>query len=605
MSDILDAALEYAQNGFAVIPVRQSDKSPYNLHGVSEASKDPEQIRQWWEMYPTANVAIAMGRVSGNIVTIDVDIKPDEGKHGDVELKKWEAQHGNFPNTVIQVTGSGGLHYIFHMDGIEKYKNTVDAIPAIDVRGDGAYIVVSPSVYADGRTYRWYNDVSILDDEIADANKSVIDLLELNKRDEKKRSSQQQRDVIDVAKGSRNQTIFKYAASQSGYGVPFEITLNSAMMLNNGWSDPLDDNEVLKTVKSAYKYEPNEKTIYSDTEEPEDIEAPTLEEYEEQEVEWLVDGYIPRGQITIFCGDGGVGKTSVWASVLADLSAGRPTIFDVMSGRTPNREPMKLMFFSGEDTIENVIKKKLRAAKANMRNIRSISLSSKNFEKIVFGSKELENLYAKYKPDLCVFDPLQSFIGEKIKMVDRNAMRNKTRPLIEWGSLYGTATLLVMHTNKQSNVWARQRMADSADLWDIARSVLLMGEADGKGMKYISHEKSNYGSTSKTILFTNDTGLPVVYSTTDKKDRDFVLEASKKKNAEKDGSSLQEVCNFILSELSSRKEGMIASELDTLLKDIGYNSWSIRNAKQELKKANLIKYEKPKEMGGHWVVKIR
>ena len=341
-----------------------------------------------------------------------------------------------------------------------------------------------------------------------------------------------------------------------------------------------------------------------DQEDPEDIDAPTLEEFEEQEVDWLIDGYIPRGQITIFCGDGGVGKTSVWASLLADLSAGRPTIFDVMSGVQPTRQPMKVMFFSGEDTIEQVIKKKLRQAKANMKNIRSISLSDKNFEKIQFGSKELERLYAKYKPDLVVFDPLQTFIGEKVKMVDRNAMRAKTRPLIEWGATYGSATLLIMHTNKQSNVWARQRMADSADLWDIARSVLLMGETGENGRKYISHEKSNYGPTSKTVLFDNNTGLPVVYATTEKKDRDFVLEASKKKNAEKEGSSLQEVCNFILSELGQHKEGMIASDLDTLMKDIGYTAWAIRSAKKELKENNLIKYVKPKELGGHWIVKL-
>lgn len=349
----------------------------------------------------------------------------------------------------------------------------------------------------------------------------------------------------------------------------------------------------------------NSDIVYApEPSDPDELDAPTLEEFEEQEVDWLIDGYIPRGQITIFCGDGGVGKTSVWASLLADLSAGRPTIFDKLQGAAPHRPPMKLMFFSGEDTIEQVIKKKLRQAEANMKNIRSISLASKNFERIQFGSPELEKLYAKYKPDLCVFDPLQTFIGEKIKMVDRNAMRAKTRPLIEWGSLYGTASLLIMHTNKQSNVWARQRMADSADLWDIARSVLLMGEADDQGLKYISHEKSNYGPTSKTILFDNKTGLPVVYATTEKKDRDFVLEASKKKNTEKEGATLQEVCNFILSELGQHKEGMIASELDTLLKDIGYTGWSIRKAKTELKSNNLIQYVKPKEMGGHWVVKL-
>ena len=328
MGDILDAALEYAQNGFAVLPVRQSDKTPYNLHGVSEASKDPEQIRRWWDMFPTANVAIAMGRVSGNIVTVDVDIKPDEGKHGDVELRKWEAQHGDFPNTVVQVTGSGGLHYIFHLDGVEQYKNTMNALPAIDIRGDGAYVVVSPSVYEDGRKYRWYNDISILDDEIAEANQSVVDLLALNKRDMRQHTHAQKRDVIDVAKGSRNQTIFNYASSQVGQGVPFEIALNSAMMLNNGWSDPLDDIEVTKTVKSAYKYEPNEKTIYSDNIEESELIIPSLDDYQEEEVEWLIPTYLPKEQITIICGTGGTGKTSVWASLVASLSTGERTLFD-------------------------------------------------------------------------------------------------------------------------------------------------------------------------------------------------------------------------------------------------------------------------------------
>lgn len=341
-----------------------------------------------------------------------------------------------------------------------------------------------------------------------------------------------------------------------------------------------------------------------DPNDPDSLVAPTLDQFEEQEVDWLIDGYIPRKQITIMCGDGGVGKTSVWASITADLSAGRPTIFDVLKDIVPQREPMHVIFFSAEDTVEQVIKKKLRQANANMQNIRTISLASEDFDKIYFGSPYLESLYRKYKPDLVIYDPIQSFVGEKIKMSDRNALRAKTRPLIEWGAQYGAASLLLMHSNKQSNVWGRQRMADSADLWDISRSVIMVGNTGEDDLKYLSHEKSNYGKTSKTILFNNSSGLPVVYATTEKKDKDFVLEASKRKNEENSGSTLQDVCNFILTELADHKEGMIASDLDSLLLNLGYKRYLIVKAKKELKDGKLIKYVKPKEMGGNWVIKL-
>ena len=602
MGDILDAALEYAQNGFAVLPVRQSDKTPYNLHGVSEASKDPEQIRRWWDMFPTANVAIAMGRVSGNIVTVDVDIKPDEGKHGDVELRKWEAQHGDFPNTVVQVTGSGGLHYIFHLDGVEQYKNTMNALPAIDIRGDGAYVVVSPSVYEDGRKYRWYNDISILDDEIAEANQSVVDLLALNRRDTRQHTHAQKRDVIDVAKGSRNQTIFNYASSQVGQGVPFEITLNSAMMLNNGWSDPLDDIEVTKTVKSAYKYEPNEKTIYSDNIEESELIIPSLDDYQEEEVEWLIPTYLPKEQITIICGTGGTGKTSVWASLVASLSTGERTLFDGY-GDPIKREPATVMFFSSEDTVENVIKKKIREEGGDMRRIMTLSISDERFEKVKFNSRYLAELIAKYKPALCVFDPIQAFVDGKIKMSDRNAMRQSLRSLIEWGKKYGTAFLIVMHTNKQANVWGRNRMADSADLWDIARCVWMVGDTEQEGVKYLSHEKSNYGRTGKTMLFRNDHGMPTFDGWTDKKDRDFVSEQTRARNDLKDGMAQSECCTAILSELAEHPEGVPVKDIDSVITEVmGYPFRMLKRAKKDLKDNNLIVYFK-EGMDGNWIVK--
>lgn len=264
---ILEAALEYAEAGYAVIPVKRSDKAPYTANGLSDATHNPATIRQWWGWWPEANVAIVCGKVSGYLFVIDVDIKPEKGKHGDEELLKWEAQHGDFPGTVKQRTGSGGQHQFFRHPDIGLYLNKVDALPGIDIRGEGAYVVVSPSVYEDGRTYEWENGVSILDAvEIADANESVIELLKLNPRGEKSNSTIQRREPInmkDVPEGKRNSTMYSAACGLRRYGFAYETALEALMRETSLWTSPLSQFEVRKILDSAYSHEPGEVTIYS------------------------------------------------------------------------------------------------------------------------------------------------------------------------------------------------------------------------------------------------------------------------------------------------------------------------------------------------------
>ncbi|MBQ6220986.1 MAG: AAA family ATPase [Solobacterium sp.] len=220
-------------------------------------------------------------------------------------------------------------------------------------------------------------------------------------------------------------------------------------------------------------------------EEPEKdpLELKTLDQFTEKEPEWLIPVYIPRKQITLISGTGGTGKTSIWISLAASISSGSKNLFDGFNNPTTERFPHSVMFFSGEDTVENVLLKKLKEQGAELQNIITKDLSEDNFEEILFESEYLEKLIERYYPYLCIFDPLQNFINKKVKMADRNAMRQSMRSLIKLGETYGTTFIIVMHTNKQSNVYGRQRMADSADLWDIARSVLMIGDTTEEGIK--------------------------------------------------------------------------------------------------------------------------
>lgn len=108
----------------------------------------------------------------------------------------------------------------------------------------------------------------------------------------------------------------------------------------------------------------------------------------------------------------------------------------------------------------------------------------------------LEGIIEKHRPKLVIFDPIQQFI-KGTDMTKRNDMRQTLTPLIRLGKLYGTTFILVMHTNKRDNIGSfRDKLSDSADIWDIARSILAVGR-NSDGECFITHEKAHIALDSQ------------------------------------------------------------------------------------------------------------
>lgn len=138
---ILGAALAYARRGLPVFPV--NGKSPLTMHGFKDASMDANIIRGWWTQWPDANVAIATGLVSG-LFALDVD--PRHG--GDKSLAALEEKHAPLPATLDSRTGGGGRHLFFALTQGQIIRNSAGKLgPGLDVRGDGGYVVIPPSVH--------------------------------------------------------------------------------------------------------------------------------------------------------------------------------------------------------------------------------------------------------------------------------------------------------------------------------------------------------------------------------------------------------------------------------------------------------------------------
>ena len=204
---------------------------------------------------------------------------------------------------------------------------------------------------------------------------------------------------------------------------------------------------------------------------------------------------------------------------------------------------------------------------------------------MTFDSPVLEQLLEYYRPALCIFDPIQAFVPPDIRMGDRNAMRACLSPLIGYGEKYGTTFLIVEHANKQSGVWGRKRIADSADIWDISRSVIMAGETNENGIRYLSHEKSNYGITSGSVLYSIVDETIQFKGYTTKKDKDFVTAID---YSTRQAPQREEAKEFIIDFL---KEGdKTVAELDEAAAAMSISKSALKRAKADLKQEGKIKY---------------
>jgi len=169
--DMGAAALRYAERGWAVLPVagmvdgrcgcaRPCDrpaKHPLTHHGLLDATTDAATIRGWWARHPGANIGVATG--ASGLVVIDVDM-PDGGR----SLERLDALGLHRAPTLVGLTGGGGRHLVYAAGGggVPGLHNTArglpgvgEALPDIDLRAQGGYIVAPPSMHASGARYRW------------------------------------------------------------------------------------------------------------------------------------------------------------------------------------------------------------------------------------------------------------------------------------------------------------------------------------------------------------------------------------------------------------------------------------------------------------------
>lgn len=245
---MLEAALAYVSQGFAVFPV-QPNKKPLTEHGLKDATQDVSVITAWWQKWPNAGIAIP----TQGLVVLDCDLTHDGLKSkGTLEDK-----HGTLPSTRTHRTGGGGLHLLFRNPNGSDVRNTVAlaGYPGLDIRANGGYIVVPPSYHQSGNRYE------VLDAcEIAFAPGWLVTLTKAQMPAPLPNGSVEQ----PIPEGQRNQRLFKVASAMRRQGLSQEAIEAALLEVNQRQCQPpLPDNDVAVIAKSGARYKPEDTPLAS------------------------------------------------------------------------------------------------------------------------------------------------------------------------------------------------------------------------------------------------------------------------------------------------------------------------------------------------------
>ena len=197
-----------------------------------------------------------------------------------------------------------------------------------------------------------------------------------------------------------------------------------------------------------------------------------LSEIESQQIKWLWYPFIPYGKLSIVQGDPGDGKSTLILNIAAKLSMG-----ECIDENMNITEPVNVIYQTAEDGLADTVKPRLEAANADCSRISIIDESDKS---VSMTDDRIEEAIKRENAKLCIFDPIQAYLGGDTDMNRANEAREMTKKLGSIAERTGCAIVLIGHMNKGSGAKAAYRGMGSIDFFAVARSVMLVGRIEGQ-----------------------------------------------------------------------------------------------------------------------------
>jgi len=461
------SALKYQSIGLKIIPVGANKKPFFDWKEYQDRPATIDEIKEWWKQFPNANPALITGKVSG-VVALDID-----KKHGRT------SKEFQIPPTACAKSGNGGEHFFFKYPNTPIKTSSAISGPGVDIRGDGGYVLLDPSVNKTGGKYEWLIPLENKDD-LAEMPDWLLNKMTSEESQNKKWLSGKD----GVSEGQRNDT----AASMTGKILSStdprlweSIGWEQLKIWNNKNNPPLSEKEIRSVWESIKnQHGKNNQSHQKIKEKNANSKAVTrrFSDIQSVPISWLWKGRMALGKLTMIVGDPGLGKSLVTIALATHISRGSP--FPVDGFKPPLGD---VILLSAEDDPADTIKPRLEAMGADcahvhiMEAVQEISTEGETTQHIFSFKRDIKALedllLSMPNCHLVIIDPVSAYL-DGTDSNKNSDIRGLFTPLTELASRHKIAIVLVSHLNKNSGENALYRTTGSLAFIATVRSAYLV-----------------------------------------------------------------------------------------------------------------------------------
>lgn len=451
---------EYVDSGWSILPVKPDEKRPYMANWLqytrTRATKD--MVINWFVNLSSAGVGVVTGRIS-NMVVLDVEgwcpIPIDE------LLKK-------YPTQMIARSGGGGYHLFYsYPQNVSRVSNRVRIFEGADLRADGGFLVLPPTMHQSGRRYEWVKRGPL--------GAFPRDLLDLQAKPTVQGEGWITEALRGVSEGGRNDTCARLAGYFFKKGLNSDIVEALLMEWNEKNDPPLPVHEVRTTIKSIERSHVGVEQQFTKVEFEDDRRNQNREEqkpstfgimkmsdyvkgYGGEGVSWLVDEWLPDSSITFLVSPPESYKTWILLDLAVSISAGVPFL-----GQYQINSPGPTLIIQQEDSHAGLTDRlaliaeqklgvlpKLEGDHWSIPLMPDIPIYVHPDRQLRFGNKkvieEMEQQIAILRPKVIMIDPLYSTTDSTDNyMAD---LANRMMVLKTWRDKYGCSFVIAHHSKK-------------------------------------------------------------------------------------------------------------------------------------------------------------
>jgi hypothetical protein len=230
------------------------------------------------------------------------------------------------------------------------------------------------------------------------------------------------------------------------------------------------------------------------------LRATPYSSVEPEIVRWAWAERVPLGAVTLGVGRQGLGKSTLLASLAADLSRGR------LSGDFYG-EPTTVLMVNCEDAHETTVVPRLLAADADLDRVIGLDIDEDGRPDLLSLPGDVALIAEaahRHGARALLIDPLMATLHRGVDSHRDQDVRRALAPLAQLAEDGDIAILAVLHLRKSAASDALDRVSGSVAFTAAARSVLAFGQIDGDEAgdeRVLAHAKSNLGPLAPSLAY--------------------------------------------------------------------------------------------------------